>query len=230
LNIINYYIVAATRLEIQASIAFCEEHYNIQSQDAFFIAENIIIHFCITGVSVASTIYHLTKIAQQPVNLIIQAGIAGSFKHQLNIGNVYCIGADRFADIGVQDNEQFIDAYTMQLIDGNAQPFTNGWLFNTQQPYPTFFNGLMHVNAITVNTVSGNAATIEKLNTLYKPSIESMEGAALHYVCLQENIPFVQLRAVSNYVEIRDKSKWNIPLAVENLNIQLIEFIKTLQA
>jgi futalosine hydrolase len=47
---------------------------------------------------------------------------------------------------------------------------------------------------------------------------------------LQENIPFVQLRAVSNYVEIRDKSKWNIPLAVENLNIQLIEFIKTLQA
>jgi futalosine hydrolase len=35
-----------------------------------------------------------------------------------------------------------------------------------------------------------------------------MEGAALHYTCLMEKIPFMQLRSISNYIAERDKSKW----------------------
>ena len=34
-----------------------------------------------------------------------------------------------------------------------------------------------------------------------------MEGAALHYACIMEHIPFIQLRAVSNFVGERDKNK-----------------------
>jgi futalosine hydrolase len=41
----------------------------------------------------------------------------------------------------------------------------------------------------------------------------------------QEYIPCIQLRAVSNYVEKRNKDAWNIPLAIENLNKQLIAII-----
>jgi futalosine hydrolase len=52
-----------------------------------------------------------------------------------------------------------------------------------------------------------------------------MEGAALHYVCLQENIPFVQIRSVSNYVGERDKTKWKIQEAIENLNRELLLMI-----
>lgn len=37
----------------------------------------------------------------------------------------------------------------------------------------------------------------------------------------------IQIRAISNYVEKRDKSKWNMPLAINNLNEFLIEFVKT---
>ncbi len=48
-----------------------------------------------------------------------------------------------------------------------------------------------------------------------------MEGAALHYVCLQEQIPFVQIRSVSNYVGERDKTKWKMKEAIENLNTEL---------
>ena len=48
-----------------------------------------------------------------------------------------------------------------------------------------------------------------------------MEGAALHYVCLSEKIPFLQLRSVSNYVGERDKNKWAVREAIANLNIEL---------
>jgi futalosine hydrolase len=56
------------------------------------------------------------------------------------------------------------------------------------------------------------------LQSRFSPDIETMESAAFFYVCLQEKIPFLALRAISNKVEPRDKSKWNIPLAMQNLS------------
>ena len=52
-----------------------------------------------------------------------------------------------------------------------------------------------------------------------------MEGAAFFAGCNKAD-QFMQIRAVSNYVEKRDKSKWNMPLAIKNLNDYLIEFIQ----
>ena len=42
------------------------------------------------------------------------------------------------------------------------------------------------------------------------------------------NIPFLQMRSISNKVGERDKNKWKIKEAVENLNIELIKLIQTL--
>lgn len=52
----------------------------------------------------------------------------------------------------------------------------------------------------------------------YNPEIETMEGAAVFFVCLKEGIPFFELRSISNMVEPRDINNWNIPLALKNLN------------
>jgi futalosine hydrolase len=52
-----------------------------------------------------------------------------------------------------------------------------------------------------------------------------MEGAAFSYVCLQEGVKFVQIRSISNYVEEREEANWDIPLAIKNLNIKLLEII-----
>ena len=54
-----------------------------------------------------------------------------------------------------------------------------------------------------------------------------MEGAALHYVCLQMAQPFLQLRAISNYVMPRDRAAWKIGDAVTALNAQLIDWFQT---
>ena len=53
-----------------------------------------------------------------------------------------------------------------------------------------------------------------------------MEGAALHYVCLMEKIPFLQIRSISNYVGERNKRNWNMKEAIANLNKKLIEFVQ----
>jgi futalosine hydrolase len=53
-----------------------------------------------------------------------------------------------------------------------------------------------------------------------------MEGAALFYVCCDRNLPFIELRAVSDIVGPRDKSLWDIPGAVEALNRDLIRLVR----
>ena len=84
------------------------------------------------------------------------------------------------------------------------------------------------VNAITVNTATGSDATRDKLVRKFNPDIETMEGATFFYICRRENIPFLALRAISNIVEIRNKSNWNIKLALLNLAEKLNEVLLTM--
>jgi futalosine hydrolase len=84
------------------------------------------------------------------------------------------------------------------------------------------------VNAITVNEISTSKKRIQSYQEAYQPALESMEGAAFHYVCLQENIAFMQLRSISNTVGVRNKKQWNLPLAIEELNKVLIRLLEAL--
>ena len=84
------------------------------------------------------------------------------------------------------------------------------------------------VNSITVNQITSSKKTAELYSKKYKAAIENMEGAALHLVCIKENIPFVQIRSISNYVGERNKKKWELKEAVENLNKNLIRLIESL--
>jgi futalosine hydrolase len=62
----------------------------------------------------------------------------------------------------------------------------------------------------------------------YQADIESMEGAALHFVCLQEGIPFLQIRGISNFVGERNKAKWDLKSAIENSNRVALQILKSM--
>jgi futalosine hydrolase len=56
-----------------------------------------------------------------------------------------------------------------------------------------------------------------------------MEGAALHYACILEGVPFIQIRGISNKVGERDKTKWKIPAAIQSSNELVEKILKTIQ-
>jgi futalosine hydrolase len=85
------------------------------------------------------------------------------------------------------------------------------------------------VNAITVNSATGSDATRNKLLKKFNPDIETMEGATFFYLCKREKIPFLALRAISNRVETRNRSNWNIPIALKSLSEKLKEVIIRLE-
>lgn len=181
----------------------------------------------ITGVGAPATMYHLQKRLQQiDYDIVIQAGIAGTFNSEYKLGEVVIVKQDTFADIGMEESSVFTSIYQTGLADKNEFPFIDGWLVND---HPVIAKQKIPLaKAVTINKVSDSELQKQQLIRSFSPGIESMEGAALHYICLQENIPFIQVRSVSNEVGIRDKSKWKMKEAITNLNTELINLIKLL--
>jgi len=186
------------------------------------------VDILITGVGAHATIYHLQKrLYKQDYDFVIQAGIAGSFSAEIPLGEAVLVKQDTFGDLGAEEKRLYTTFFSSGLINGHEFPFANGWLINaTSLPKK---NTLRSVKGVTVNKVSDSFLQKLQLIDAFDPQVESMEGAALHYVCLQEDIPFIQVRAISNYVGERDKSKWNFKLAFENLNIALTQLISDLK-
>jgi futalosine hydrolase len=181
----------------------------------------------ITGVGIPATVYHLTKkLLQEKYNLVIQAGIAGSFSKKIKSGELVAVQQDAFGDIGAEVNKHFKTIFELGLGDENEFPFTDGRLFNTCDILQR--STLQKVNAVTVNKIYDRRKQVKQLKKTFDADIESMEGAAFHFVCLQHHVPFLQIRSISNTVGERDKTKWHIKEAIENLNTELIQLVDTI--
>ena len=133
--------------------------------------------------------------------------------------------SDQYGDLGAEDHEEYLDIFEMGLIKPNLPPYIVGKLLTPLLPVHNKIR-MPQVSGLTVNTVSGSERTIKLRNEKYHCDIESMEGAAFHYVCLREKVCFAQVRAISNYVTPRDKASWNMKAAITNLNKWLIDFIE----
>ncbi|MEO6541240.1 MAG: futalosine hydrolase, partial [Ferruginibacter sp.] len=192
-----------------------------------FTAAHPGIDVLITGIGVPSVLYHLQKRMQQiDYDFIIQAGIAGTYDNDIPLGQTVLVKQDCFADLGIEEKENYTPIFETGLADKNEPPFENGWLINrTDYLNPA---DLPLVKAITVNKVSDSGLQKQQFIKQFSADLETMEGAAVHYICLQENIPFLQLRSVSNYIGERDKTKWKIKEAIENLNAELAILINGL--
>ncbi|MCP9750227.1 futalosine hydrolase [Ferruginibacter sp. HRS2-29] len=193
-----------------------------------FIEAGLPVDILTTGVGVPATIYNLLKkIQEKQYDLVIQAGIAGVFSPvAYELASVVMVRKDTFADLGIEEKKSFKTLFDLGFALPDEFPYKNGWLNNDFE----FFEKLplQKVTGITVNKVSDEAFQAETFLYKFSPDIESMEGAALHFVCLQENIPFLQLRSISNVVGERDKAKWKIRDAVVNLNAVLSTMVNSL--
>lgn len=207
-------IIAATTAEIMPLIQFTKGKKDIET--------------LITGIGGVATAYTLLKKLQTTrYDLLLQAGIAGGFDANLPLGKVVAVQQDCFGDLGVVENKERISLFDMQLVSKNSPPFKKGWLRNPHKKLLQQLNKEA-VTAVSVNEITTAKAAIQYYKNL-NAAIESMEGAAFHYVALMEGIPFLQIRSISNFVGERNKAKWELKIAVENLNNAVLEILNQLE-
>ncbi len=210
-------IMAATSHEIGPTI----DYLNSQA----FMVNNQVLDLLMSGVGLLPSSYALTShLINHSADLVIQAGIAGSFSDTYPPATTVLVQEELLGDSGVIEEGIFKDIFDLKLANEHGEPFTNKKLINPacQRWKKT---GLPFVTGVTVNEITTDEKRIEQLKEKYGADIESMEGAALHYVCLQQKIPFIQIRSVSNYVGERNKSRWKMEEAINQLNKTLITFL-----
>jgi len=175
----------------------------------------------------ASSVSLMKMFVQQTHSLIIQVGIAGCFDKKVPLGKVFAVKDDFAGDIGVMENKVWKDLFDLKLDKANDAPYEKKSLPN---PWLSQYNllKLPTKKGVTVNTISTDKNKIDLYRGRYKATLESMEGAALHYMGRDLNIPFIQIRAVSNYVGERNKAKWNMQEAIYNLNETLLQYLDAL--
>ena len=184
-----------------------------------------------TGVGMIATAAWCSRaFAAEHYDLALNVGLCGSFDASLAAPDVVHVTADRIAELGAEDGDDFLTIHQLQLLGENDFPFDGGLLVNTNPPPLPPLATLRSVTGITVNTVHGNERTIASVRDRYDPDVESMEGAAFMYSSLIAGVPFAQVRAVSNAVVRRNRAAWKVDEAIRALGEQSVRLLESISS
>ena len=212
-------IVAATPLEISATVSWLREQaVSEELNQLTFPGATVTILF--TGVGPVATAITLAEYfaanRDTPPTLALQAGIAGALDRSLTLGDVVQVSRECFGDLGATDKDgSFLSLKDIGLPPG--PPFGEDELlrlppYAVRTPFP-------EAAGVTVNQTTGEADRIAALRARWpRAQVETMEGAPFFLTCLRAGVAPVQLRAISNYVEPRNRSAWRLDLALPALN------------
>jgi futalosine hydrolase len=214
---IKIIVVSATPFEIEPTLNFLEKQHSLKHNT--YLLDKVQITVCITKAGMINTAFELGKFKGDDFDLAINAGVAGSFG-KYKKGDLLNVVNDCFSELGAEDDTAFLSIDEIGLGEQKQEIKS---LFGC-----TATQTLAKVSGITVNTVHGNEQSIKKVKERYQAEVESMEGAAFILAANAFNWKAIQLRAISNLVEKRNKNNWDMPLAIKNLNDTLINIITEL--
>lgn len=207
----NHLITAATYNEIAGLVK--QNHTSIHLNRLWESVSGM--HILVTGIGQANTIHSLMKYLKEFGNpqSITNMGICGSFTDTLKHGDLVAVTQDTNANQIIEEEKKWFPWHEKGLgkvVPQMLQPQLPDWANRIAIP---------RVNGLTTDFLTDDIETIKKRKRFFNAEVESMEGAAVFYVAIEENIKAVQVRSVSNYVHERDKKLWSIDKAIEQLHI-----------
>ena len=180
----------------------------------------------VAGIGAVNTAHALTGYfaTHQKPSLVIQTGIAGAYVPAgIPVGSVVLADTEIYGDLGVLtvDGWQPMEAVGIPLVaarDGRPERFNYFPLDETLVARASRICGSLVTRTgpfLTLTIITGVQALGDELHERLGALCESMEGAAAAHVCALHDIPFLEVRGISNLVEDRDRSKWRIKEAAE---------------
>ncbi len=177
-----------------------------------------VVDLLITGPGIHATTYFLTKqLDKKKYDLVLNIGICGSLDPAVVPVRLVRITTDQFADLGAEDGSKFLSMFELGFEKPGKFPFKKGKLHETFSGKLESLSPIIKTNGITVNKSHGTKASVLQARSRFGRVMESMEGAAVFFVCTLEHVPCLQVRAVSNMVEKRNRKKWKVQEAIDAL-------------
>ncbi len=171
----------------------------------------------VTGVGLVETTLHLSRFLEQHSTQSIQGvlnfGVAGAYLREdtnsAKLLDICLAEREVMGDFGICHPDR------IESLAGNLSPqlsYTlSAEIVNRAESLllENDFNSRAG-NFVTVCGVSGTKDRGHMLCSKYDGLCENMEGAAVARVCDAFNLPMLEMRTISNFVEDRDLSRWKL--------------------
>lgn len=176
-----------------------------------------------SGIGKANAAAATALLLQRRPDKVLAFGCGGAFAASgLTIGDVALATAEIYGDEGVLTPEGFVDLQGMNLPlvnrDNlrlyNQYPVDAAWLAQAEARLAAWAaaTGIQVQSGplVTVSTCSGTRRSGNALAARTGGICENMEGAAVAQLCARAAVPFLSVRGISNLVEDRDLSRWDL--------------------
>ena len=127
-----------------------------QSLNPLYFNKQLPFHvdFHISGVGLLASCFSISELLfHQKPDLIIQAGIAGTFTQKISLGTVVTVKEEYLGDTGVEENGLFKDIFDLQLASQTELPFANKSLDNIDLKKWNI-TALPTVTSVTINEIT----------------------------------------------------------------------------
>lgn len=185
-------------------------------------AQQVMISCCGIGKASAAAAASLL-VNKRNVSQVLMIGCAGAYPEGgLNIGDLAIASDEIMGDEGVATPTGFLNMEQLgfAIVKKGQQSYYNSFpthittrdkLQTTLASYAANLKIQCSTGPfITVSTCSGTTEAGHQLYQRTQGLVENMEGAAVAQVCAQYQIPFNELRAISNMVEDRNMAQWDL--------------------
>ncbi|MBC8069293.1 MAG: futalosine hydrolase [Deltaproteobacteria bacterium] len=168
------------------------------------------------GVGKSSAAYELgAALVADAVDLVVAVGVAGLHRGadtRLAVGAIAIVSSERFADEGVATPSGFLDLTELGLGASTPMSADVAWLEDA-----VGYVVAPLLAGATVSTCSGTDALADERWRRTQAPLETMEGAAIAMVCQRMGVPWIGVRAISNFTGDRDRGQWDLGGAVSAL-------------
>ncbi len=182
-------------------------------------------------------------------NVIINFGIGGAYPSSgLGLGDIAIAEKEVYGDEGILQGDGFhtADAIGIPFLKKGRKKYFNEFPLDKKfvkkaicvfkhelhPPIPPLLRrddrgvNIKSGVFVTVSAVTGTDSRAGELEKRFNAICENMEGGAIAHVCAMYGVPMLEIRGISNIVEKRDKSKWEIKMAAENCQRALLHLLK----
>lgn len=170
-------------------------------------------------------------------SFIINFGIGGAYPLAgLCVGDVAVATKEIYADEGVSLKEGFrtLEYIGIPLVKTGGKSYFNefplepGLCREALSAAKSIGRAKKGIFA-TVSACTGTGKGASLIAERFRAICENMEGAAVAQISRIYGVPMAELRGISNIVEDRDTSGWDIPLASHNCQEALIKLLESIQ-
>lgn len=216
-------LISATEREIEPLLQMLKVQWQVPVLGSFQRGPHTIFPL-VTGIGSTSMAFALARFPSAKfLDLAIHLSVSGSFRPDLTNGSLVEVTSECWGDLGAEDSDGgMLDAFQLGLQDPNRQPYTNGRIAKMKATPPSL---LPEVHGLTVQCVTGTETRRKCLHDKFGADVESMEGMGFFYAARMMDLPFLSIRSISNQVGARDRSKWELDLAVSALSSYVYEYL-----